>query len=65
MTLHLDKEGFNKEIKYLHSRINVLTKKVAKQQNTIEDLKITIRLLKAKNELLDELETQSYIESKN
>lgn len=65
MTLHLDKEGFNNEIKYLHSRINVLTKKVAKQQNTIEDLNITIRLLKAKNELLDELETQSYIESKN
>jgi len=65
MTLHLSKEGFNKEIERLHNRINFLTRHVHKQNKEIEDLKITIRLLNAKNEILEELETENYLETKN
>ena len=36
MTLHLSKEEFNKEIKRLHNRINLLTKHVAKQNKNTE-----------------------------
>ena len=65
MTLHLSKEEFNKEIKRLHTRINFLTKHVAKQNEEIENLKIKNRLLHAKNEILEELETENYLETKN
>lgn len=65
MTLHLSKEEFNKEIERLHNRINFLTKHVAKQNEEIEDLKIKNRLLHAKNEVLEELETENYLETKN
>lgn len=65
MTLHLSKEEFNKEIKRLHNRINFLTKHVAKQNEEIENLKIKNRLLHAKNEILEELETENYLETKN
>lgn len=65
MTLHLSKEEFNKEIERLHNRINFLTKHVAKQNEEIEDLKIKNRLLHAKNEILEELETENYLETKN
>ena len=61
MTLHLSKEGFNKEIQRLH----FLTRHVHKQNKEIEDLKITIRLLNAKNELLEDFETDTYLENKN
>jgi len=65
MTLHLSKEEFNKEIQRLHNRINFLTKHVAKQNEEIENLKIKNRLLHAKNEILEELETENYLETKN
>lgn len=65
MTLHLSKEGFNKEIERLHNRINFLTRHVHKQNKEIEDLKITIRLLNAKNEILEDFETENYLETKN
>jgi chaperonin cofactor prefoldin len=65
MTLHLSKEEFNKEIERLHNRINFLTKHVAKQNEEIENLKIKNRLLHAKNEILEELETENYLETKN
>lgn len=65
MTLHLSKEGFNKEIQRLHNRIDFLTRHVHKQNKEIEDLKITIRLLNAKNELLEDFETDTYLENKN
>ena len=65
MTLHLSKEGFNKEIERLHNRINFLTRHVHKQNKEIEDLKITIRLLNAKNEILEDFETENYFETKN
>jgi|TARA_S200002703_G_scaffold9121_2_gene9041 chaperonin cofactor prefoldin len=65
MTLHLSKEEFNKEIERLHNRINFLTKHVAKQNEEIENLKIKNRLLHAKNEVLEELETENYLETKN
>lgn len=65
MTLHLSKEEFNKEIKRLHNRINFLTKHVAKQNEEINDLKIKNRLLHAKNEVLEDREIQTYLETKN
>jgi len=65
MTLHLSKEEFNKEIERLHNRINFLTKHVAKQNEEIENLKIKNRLLHAKNKILEELETENYLETKN
>ena len=65
MTLHLSKEEFNKEIKRLHNRINFLTRHVAKQNEEIENLKIKNRLLHAKNELLEDFETETYLENKN
>ena len=65
MTLHLSKEEFNKEIERLHNRINFLTRHVHKQNKEIEDLKITIRLLNAKNEILEDFETENYFETKN
>jgi uncharacterized membrane protein YgaE (UPF0421/DUF939 family) len=65
MTLHLSKEEFNKEIKRLHNRINLLTKHVAKQNEEINDLKIKNRLLHAKNEVLEDREIQTYLETKN
>jgi len=65
MTLHLSKEEFNKEIERLHNRINFLTKHVDKQNEEIENLKIKNRLLHAKNEILEELETENYLETKN
>ena len=65
MTLHFSKEEFNKEIERLHNRINFLTKHVAKQNEEIENLKIKNRLLHAKNEILEELETENYLETKN
>ena len=65
MTLHLSKEGFNKEIQRLHNRIDFLTRHVHKQNKEIEDLKITIRLLNAKNEILEDFETENYLETKN
>jgi len=65
MTLHLSKEEFNKEIKRLHNRINFLTKHVAKQNEEIKDLKIENRLLYAKNEVYEDREIQTYIETKN
>lgn len=65
MTLHLSKEEFNKEIKRLHNRINFLTRHVAKQNEEIENLKIKNRLLHKKNEILEDLETETYLENKN
>mgnify|MGYP007131618043 CR=1 FL=1 len=76
MTLHLSKEEFNKEIKRLHNRINLLTKHVAKQNEEIEnlktlheeeiqDLKIKHRLEKAKNEIIEDIERETYLETKN
>jgi len=65
MTLHLSKEEFNKESERLHNRINFLTRHVHKQNKEIEDLKITIRLLNAKNEILEDFETENYLETKN
>lgn len=76
MTLHLSKEEFNKEIKRLHNRINLLTKHVAKQNEEIEnlktlheeeiqDLKIKHRLEKAKNEIIEDIEREAYLETKN
>ena len=65
MTLHLSKEEFNKEIQRLHNRINFLTRHVAKQNEEIDNLKIKNRLLHAKNEILEELETENYLETKN
>jgi predicted RNase H-like nuclease (RuvC/YqgF family) len=65
MTLHLSKEEFNKEIQRLHNRINFLTRHVAKQNEEIENLKIKNRLLHAKNELLEDFETETYLENKN
>lgn len=65
MTLHLSKEEFNKEIQRLHNRINFLTKHVHRQNEKIENLKIKNRLLHAKNELLEDFETETYLENKN
>ena len=76
MTLHLSKEEFNKEIKRLHNRINLLTKHVAKQnkkiqnlkithEEEIQDLKIKNRLEKAKNEIIEDFQRDTYLESKN
>ena len=76
MTLHLSKEEVNKEIKRLHNRINFLTKHVAKQNEEIEnvktsneeeiqDLKIKHRLEKAKNEIIEDIEREAYLETKN
>ena len=59
MTLHLSKEEFNKEIQRLHNRINFLTRHVAKQNEEIENLKIKNRLLHAKNEILEDFETDT------
>ena len=65
MTLHLSKEEFNKEIQRLHNRINFLTRHVHRQNEDIENLKIKNRLLHAKNELLEDFETETYLENKN
>jgi len=65
MTLHLSKEEFNKEIQRLHNRINFLTRHVHRQNEEIENLKIKNRLLHAKNELLEDFETETYLENKN
>tara|TARA_R100000231_G_scaffold38787_1_gene33924 strand:- start:1429 stop:1620 length:192 start_codon:yes stop_codon:yes gene_type:complete len=48
MNLHLSKEEFNKEIQRLHNRINYLSKHIVRQDKKIEELKITIRLVKNK-----------------
>tara|TARA_R100001591_G_scaffold70586_1_gene79065 strand:- start:1023 stop:1214 length:192 start_codon:yes stop_codon:yes gene_type:complete len=48
MNLHLTKEEFNKEIQRLHNRINYLSKHIVRQDKKIEELKITIRLVKNK-----------------
>ena len=65
MTLHLSKEQFNKEIKRLHNRINLLTKHVAKQNEEIENLKIINRLLKAKNEVYTDRQLEDHLQNKN
>ena len=65
MTLHLSKEEFNKEIQRLHNRINFLTRHVHRQNEEIENLKIKNRLLHAKNEILEDFETETYLENKN
>jgi predicted RNase H-like nuclease (RuvC/YqgF family) len=65
MTLHLSKEEFNREIQRLHNRINFLTRHVHRQNEEIENLKIKNRLLHAKNEILEDLETETYLENKN
>lgn len=65
MTLHLSKEEFNKEIQRLHNRINFLTRHVHRQNEEIENLKIKNRLLHAKNEILEDFETDTYLENKN
>tara|TARA_B100001093_G_scaffold516537_1_gene595538 strand:+ start:1836 stop:2033 length:198 start_codon:yes stop_codon:yes gene_type:complete len=65
MTLHLPKEEFNKEIQRLHYRINLLTKHVSKQNEEIENLKITNRLLKAKNEVYTDRQLENYLQNKN
>ena len=65
MTLHLSKEEFNKEIQRLHNRINFLIRHVHRQNEEIENLKIKNRLLHAKNELLEDFETETYLENKN
>jgi predicted RNase H-like nuclease (RuvC/YqgF family) len=65
MTLHLSKEEFNKEIKRLHNRINLLTKHVAKQNEEIENLKIINRLLKAKNEVYTDRQLEDHLQNKN
>lgn len=61
-TLHLSKEEFNKEIQLLHNRINLLTKHVADQKEEIQNLKITIRLLKHKNSKVYEFTNDFTIE---
>lgn len=61
-TLHLSKEEFNKENRRLHNRINLLTKHVADQKEEIENLKITIRLLKHKNSKVHEFTNDFTIE---
>jgi len=65
MILHLSKEQFNKEIKRLHNRINLLTKHVAKQNEEIENLKIINRLLKAKNEVYTDRQLEDHLQNKN
>ena len=65
MTLHLSKEEFNREIQRLHNRINFLTRHVHRQNEEIKNLKIKNRLLHAKNEILEDLETETYLENKN
>jgi predicted RNase H-like nuclease (RuvC/YqgF family) len=65
MTLHLSKEEFNREIQRLHNRINFLTRHVHRQNEEIENLKIKNRLLHAKNEILEDFETETYLENKN
>jgi hypothetical protein len=65
MTLHLSKEEFNKEIKRLHNRINLLTKHVAKQNEEIDNLKIINRLLKAKNEVYTDRQLEDHLQNKN
>ena len=57
----LYKSGDVSEATYL----DFLTRHVHKQNKEIEDLKITIRLLNAKNELLEDFETDTYLENKN
>ena len=60
MNLHLSKEDFNKEIKRLHNRINYLSKHIVRQDNKIQELKITIKLIKHKykNSNITQNETQ-------
>ena len=65
MTLHLSKEEFNKEIQRLHNRINFLTRHVHRKNEEIENLKIKNRLLHEKNEILEDFETETYLENKN